>query len=45
MRNHPLPQVAVLRDYLGTSLVHAYELRRLVVKKMILSSGSGALSA
>jgi hypothetical protein len=34
--------VAVLRDYLGAALLHAYELRRLALRKLVVSSsGSG----
>ncbi|GBF93826.1 pre translocase subunit [Raphidocelis subcapitata] len=32
-------RVATLRDYLGTALIHAYELRRLATKKLIISAG------
>jgi hypothetical protein len=35
-----MPQVAILRDYLGTALIHAYELRRLVTKKLIISGNA-----
>lgn len=35
-------QVSVLRNYLGTALVHAYELRHLTLKKLLVSSSASA---
>lgn len=35
-------QVQVLRNYLGTSLIHAYELRHLTLRRLLVSSSAGA---
>jgi hypothetical protein len=36
------PQVQVLRNYLGTALIHAYELRHLTLRRLLVSSTAGA---
>lgn len=35
----------VLRNYLGTALIHAYELRHLTLKKLLISSSASAAAA
>jgi tetrahydromethanopterin S-methyltransferase subunit E len=35
-------QVQVLRNYLGTALIHAYELRHLTLRRLLVSSTAGA---
>uniref|UniRef100_A0A383VIS3 chloroplast protein-transporting ATPase n=1 Tax=Tetradesmus obliquus TaxID=3088 RepID=A0A383VIS3_TETOB len=35
-------KVQVLRNYLGTSLIHAYELRHLTLRQLLVSSSAGA---
>ncbi|WIA21429.1 hypothetical protein OEZ85_000643 [Tetradesmus obliquus] len=35
-------KVQVLRNYLGTSLIHAYELRHLTLRRLLVSSSAGA---
>jgi hypothetical protein len=32
----------VLRNYLGTALIHAYELRHLTLRRLLVSSTAGA---
>ncbi|KAF8056765.1 SECA2 [Scenedesmus sp. PABB004] len=40
LRGRHAARVGVLRNYLGTALVHAYELRHLTLRKLLLSAGA-----
>jgi hypothetical protein len=38
-------QVCVLRNYLGTALIHAYELRHLTLKKLLVAQSAAGGSS
>lgn len=42
---HTHTQVCVLRNYLGTALIHAYELRHLTLKKLLVAQSAAGGSS